>query len=358
MSRYREISTQISHDKQLIRLTAKYGPLPMLLYMTAIPHADDWGRIKGDAVEFVSEVLPVMLAQVDAVEEALQQIADAGLWQIYTAGASTYIAFPRDAWFKHQNYINSEKRLHDGSKYPAPPGEEWLSWETRPSANRAAKNPDAPAEKAKEPRDESKNAEDMPSQVEKAKKSQEKPRNPATPTPTPSSVPNGTGTASPPMAAEASYSKEAELPGEKDKPKNGGDAVGYFHLIFQNRSGKRADISPRYQKELKLKQEAVGWERYCRGVDGFLLDEWAASKGFAVSVFLAQPIDRWEETADIHDRQNAPPPAAPPGRIYDPNSNPRVQALANAPSPKPLPPNRYAPPPEQKTSAEQKANAA
>lgn len=172
MARSRSISTDISRDKVVATLIAKHGPLAGMLYTWAIPHADDWGRLPGDASEFALLVCPALFGQIDAIEDALEQVADAGLWRRYTVGSQTVIAFPRDAWFRRQNYIGTEKRAFDGSKFAAPPGEEWGDWDSRPEAK---KKPVRAAEALTNPQGMPRNAEEC----------RESPQNPSSPSPTP-----------------------------------------------------------------------------------------------------------------------------------------------------------------------------
>ncbi len=119
MSRHRSISTDISTDRQVAEL-AEHGPLPLLLYTWAIPHADDWGRLSGDPRQFRLLVCPGLDVTARDVEQALTLIAETGLWLRYEVGGKWYIAFPPASWFKHQNYIPKDKRGKDKSAFPAP----------------------------------------------------------------------------------------------------------------------------------------------------------------------------------------------------------------------------------------------
>ena len=119
MSRHRSISTDISTDTQVAEL-AEHGPLPLLLYTWAIPHADDWGRMTGDPRQFKLLVCPGLDVTAKDVEQALTRITEAGLWLRYEVAGKWYIAFPPSSWFKHQNYIPKSKRQADKSAYPAP----------------------------------------------------------------------------------------------------------------------------------------------------------------------------------------------------------------------------------------------
>jgi hypothetical protein len=119
MSRRRYISTDISTDPRLADL-AEHGVLPVLLYTWAIAHADDWGRMTGDARQFKLLVCPGLDVTARDVDVALTQIADVGLWLRYTVEGRAYLAFPSAAWFRYQTYIGCDKRTHDGSAIPAP----------------------------------------------------------------------------------------------------------------------------------------------------------------------------------------------------------------------------------------------
>lgn len=119
MSRHRAISTDISTDTQVAAL-AEHGPLPLLLYTWAIPHADDWGRMTGDPRQVTLLVCPGLEVTAKDVEQALSLIAEVGLWLRYDVAGKWYIAFPPSSWFKHQTYIPKEKRQKERSAYPAP----------------------------------------------------------------------------------------------------------------------------------------------------------------------------------------------------------------------------------------------
>ena len=101
MSRKRSISTDMSTDPKLAEL-AEHGHLPLLLYTWAIPHADDYGRMTGDARQFKLLVCPALNVSKNEVFEALQQIADVGLWHLSEVDGRWIIAFPEDSWYKHQ----------------------------------------------------------------------------------------------------------------------------------------------------------------------------------------------------------------------------------------------------------------
>ena len=119
MSRHRSISTDIGTDSRVAEL-AEHGPLPLLLFTWAIPHADDWGRMTGHPRQFKLLVCPGLDVTAKDVEQALTAIAEVGLWLRYEVAGKWYIAFPPSSWFKHQNYIPKSKRQAERSSYPAP----------------------------------------------------------------------------------------------------------------------------------------------------------------------------------------------------------------------------------------------
>ena len=119
MSRRRYLSTDISTDPRVAEL-AEHGALPVLLYTWAILHADDWGRMTGDARQFKLLVCPGFDVTAHDVEVALTQIAEANLWLRYVVDGRAYLSFPPATWFKYQTYIGHDKRGRDGSSLPAP----------------------------------------------------------------------------------------------------------------------------------------------------------------------------------------------------------------------------------------------
>lgn len=120
MARKRYISTEISTSGKLADLSS-YGLLPLLLFTWSIPHMDDWGRITGDGRQFKLLVCPGLDVTVREVDETLNIIAAAGLWERYEVDGKRCIAVDPNKWFKHQSYINKGKREDDsGSDYPSP----------------------------------------------------------------------------------------------------------------------------------------------------------------------------------------------------------------------------------------------
>ncbi len=120
MSRHRYISTDISTDTNIAAL-AEMNPVSCLLYTWAIPHADDWGRMSGDARQFRLTVCPALDMTNKEVDGIIDQIASVGLWERYEIDGKQYIAFPQSSWWRHQNYISQAKRDDDKSQIPPPP---------------------------------------------------------------------------------------------------------------------------------------------------------------------------------------------------------------------------------------------
>ena len=110
MSRRRSISTDISTDPKLAEVAEEYGPLPLLLYTWAIPHASDFGQITTDPTQFRLLVCPALPVKSSEVACAIQQLVAAGLWRREGKEGREYLQFPEDAWFRHQSYINASKR--------------------------------------------------------------------------------------------------------------------------------------------------------------------------------------------------------------------------------------------------------
>lgn len=336
MARSREISTDISRDKQVAALVLQCGPLAGLLYSWAIPHADDWGRLPGDAEEFALMVCPVLFGQVEAIEVALRQIAEIGLWRRYMVGDQIVIAFPRGAWFRRQNYINAEKREYDGSKFPAPPDEVWKVWETRPT------NPRNRGGRARI---------DVESQrlLEFDRDPQELPEIPATPSPSPSrntvlenrmgaNVPDVVEVAGATRVAGAAHvmpSGEELSPGVMADvavsavavaPLGGGSGVArpcaldVFTGAFRDVKGRDPIYSNRKQALAKAAEiaRAVGKERFRAVVAWYLspdfgaADPWLAQQGSSWNGFamnferIAHSLGRWEADAAAPRRVSTP----------------------------------------------------
>jgi hypothetical protein len=132
MSRRRYLTSDISTDPRIADLSS-YGALPVALYLMAITHADDWGRLTGDARQFKLLVCPGFDVTARDIDEALGQIAEVGLWLRYSVEGRAYIAFPPASWFRYQTYIGRDKRATDGSAIPAPADPAWRALPAEPA---------------------------------------------------------------------------------------------------------------------------------------------------------------------------------------------------------------------------------
>jgi len=102
---------QISLCEQL----ADLSELACLCYTWAIPHADDWGTIKGGARVFRAQVLPLRDVSVAQVQEALDRLVSVGLLVRYIVDGETYLHFP--TWEDFQTGLH--KRT-DTNRLPLP----------------------------------------------------------------------------------------------------------------------------------------------------------------------------------------------------------------------------------------------
>ncbi len=124
MARYRNVRSDLTADERVSALaTSEGGNLAWTAYICALLHADDWGRLHGDARTFRAVCLPHGVApDLDVLNRTLNHIAAIGLWQRYEVADRWYIAFPFERWARHQNDIPRKRLQSDGGKIPAPPG--------------------------------------------------------------------------------------------------------------------------------------------------------------------------------------------------------------------------------------------
>lgn len=108
MARKRYISTDVSTDKQLNRMGAKYGDGAQLFYLMMIPHADDNGTITGDPWELLGLVWGSRRDKTeDDVTQALDALAE---FRLIIRGEDGLLYFPCHAFYKYQSYIKQENR--------------------------------------------------------------------------------------------------------------------------------------------------------------------------------------------------------------------------------------------------------
>lgn len=104
------IEVSIAHDKALNSLS----DFAQLLYLKILPHTDDWGRFEGDPVVVKARVDPLSTKAVKKYENAMQEIASAGLWKWYKTDNGKMVvqyheqSFERINAFLIKNRKNSE----------------------------------------------------------------------------------------------------------------------------------------------------------------------------------------------------------------------------------------------------------
>jgi hypothetical protein len=315
MSRKRDLSSDISHDARIAELSeSKNGHLAIVLYMMAIPQADDWGRLPGNPREFKMLICPGFDTPKQQIDAAMSEIARLGLWDRYEVDGKSYVAFPPEAWFKRQSYINIGKRTNDkGSNYPA--NQQFLEYSAAQSAEKGA------------PRGQN------------GKERQGTAENGITPSPSPTpSSPNGEympTTAKPPMGACASEevnSEGAETEPDAERPSAESEPLETAEPPKAARQPRHHDLTgfgrfygayPK-KKDPKLAQDA--WDRLKPDTDlqavilahveaSKLTEDWQRDGG----QFIPYPVRylknrRWEdELAPV----STPAPEPLTRKVYD-----------------------------------------
>jgi hypothetical protein len=100
MAKARMVHNKISISMQVNNLSDK----SCLLYTWTISHADDDGRILGDAKYIKAKIVPLRKWSVSTVEKLLKEITDEGLWNRWEQKNSWYIEFP--TWKRYQQIRN------------------------------------------------------------------------------------------------------------------------------------------------------------------------------------------------------------------------------------------------------------
>ena len=110
MARRRYISTKISTDAAVARLSEKHSDFAALLYTWMIPHAEDDTTIMGNPEELMFTVIPALRSKtVDDVVAALEAMSNEEL--IIWDKENEVIYFPADNFYKYQTYIKQDKRI-------------------------------------------------------------------------------------------------------------------------------------------------------------------------------------------------------------------------------------------------------
>ncbi|HBY09774.1 hypothetical protein A2274_00260 [candidate division WWE3 bacterium RIFOXYA12_FULL_43_11] len=100
MAKARMIHNKISLSLQVNELSDKAA----LLFTWAISHADDDGRMIGDAKTMHARIVPLRKWSVSLLEKLLEEITNKGLWQRWKQNNLWYIEFP--TWKRYQQIRN------------------------------------------------------------------------------------------------------------------------------------------------------------------------------------------------------------------------------------------------------------
>jgi DNA replication protein DnaC len=113
MANRRMIGKSISLSDQVNSMPV-YG---QLLFTWMVPHADDWGRMRGKPSVVKATVVPLHDVTLEQIDECLNAMAAARLILRYVVDGEQFICFPK--WDQHQTGLH--KRV--ASKIPPPPVE-------------------------------------------------------------------------------------------------------------------------------------------------------------------------------------------------------------------------------------------
>jgi hypothetical protein len=120
MARGRMISKSLSTSRKFAELANIAGPLAefcQLLFPLLVSHADDYGRLSGDAFTVKFQVFPISPRQVDDFETAIGYIAKAGLIDVYESNGDKFIQVSK--FDEHQTGLHKRAA---SSKFPELPG--------------------------------------------------------------------------------------------------------------------------------------------------------------------------------------------------------------------------------------------
>jgi DnaD/phage-associated family protein len=123
MARKRYITTDISLSGKVEELARRCGEYAVLLFTWLVPHADDWGRMEGDADKVFFTVTPrfsFLGRTPNDAAQALEVMDEIELLQWYEVDGNRYIQLNLDTFYELQTYIPREKREQDKSAFPPP----------------------------------------------------------------------------------------------------------------------------------------------------------------------------------------------------------------------------------------------
>lgn len=112
MANRRMLSKSISTSVQVNKLSIK----AKLLFTWMIPHADDDGRMKGEAEHIMGIVVPLLRWTIKEIQTYLLDIEKAGLIHIWQDNGEQLLHFPK--WKSHQTLQND--RYHKSTLPPCP----------------------------------------------------------------------------------------------------------------------------------------------------------------------------------------------------------------------------------------------
>jgi hypothetical protein len=119
MARGRMISKSLSTSRKFAELAKAAGDKAefcQLLFPLLVSHADDYGRMSGDAFTVKFQVFPISPRPVEDFEEALGHLADSGLISLYESGGDKFIQINK--FDEHQTGLHKRS----ASKFPEVPG--------------------------------------------------------------------------------------------------------------------------------------------------------------------------------------------------------------------------------------------
>jgi len=116
MPRKRYLSTTAGSDRAL----AKVSPLAAHVFLLAIPHADGFGRLPGDVLEFIDTVAPARRLSEAEAEAIVAELVSKRLLIAWQFMDKKVLAFKEKAWIVCQG-----RALHKNSRpeQPEPPAE-------------------------------------------------------------------------------------------------------------------------------------------------------------------------------------------------------------------------------------------
>ena len=113
------ISKSLSTSRKFAELGAIAGPMAefcQLLFPLLVSHADDYGRLSGDAFTIKFQVFPISPRSVEDFQTAIDHIANAGLIDVYDWDGDKFIQITK--FDEHQTGLHKRS----ASKIPEPPG--------------------------------------------------------------------------------------------------------------------------------------------------------------------------------------------------------------------------------------------